>query len=324
MTLVLTGATGFIGGRLVRKLRGEGIALRCLVRASSRTKELEDAGAELAVVDLAAGQGVERALEGAEAVIHLAGAVRSWNAEGFRMANVEATRQLAEAANRVGVGRFVLVSSLAAAGPSPRGVALTEDLEPDPIGLYGQSKLAAERVLAEVAAPELDWSIVRPSIVYGPRDRDVFALFRSCARGLGVYVAPPRVQVSMVHVDDVLQLVMAAVERAPRGAVYFCSDGEAYTWRRIVEAIAAALERKVLPLRVPPTLVWPLALAAETTRLWKQRPPLLSRQKVLEARQVSWVCSPAKASAELGYEAQWPLREGIAQAAEWYRKEGWL
>ena len=267
MTLVLTGATGFIGGRLVLKLRGEGLVPRCLVRASSRTKELEAAGAELAVVNLETGEGLESALEGAEAVIHLAGAVRAWNAATFRVANVEATRHLVEAANRIGVRRFVLVSSQAAAGPSARGAALTEDLEPNPVGLYGMSKLAAERVLAEVASPELDWSIVRPSIVYGPRDRDVFELFRSCKRGLGVYVAPPRVEVSMVHVDDVLQLVMAAAERAPRGAVYFCSDGEAYTWRQIVEAIAVALRRKVLPLRVPPALLWPLALAVETTRL---------------------------------------------------------
>jgi nucleoside-diphosphate-sugar epimerase len=324
VTLAVTGGTGFIGRRLVARLCREGRPPRCLVRASSETAELEAIGAEIAVVDLETGAGVEGALEGTEGVIHLAGAVRAWTAEEYARANVDSTRHLVEAATKTGVSRFVLVSSLAAAGPSARDEALVETAEARPVGLYGTSKRAAEVLLAELAPPELCWSIVRPCIVYGPGDRDVFALIASCARGLGVWSAPSGQRVSMVHVDDVVELVTLCLDRASRGATYFCSDSEAHLWREVVETIAAALDRRVMPLRAPPLLLLPIAALAELTRLWRPRPPLLSMQKLREASQAGWVCSPEVARSEMGFEARLALEEGIIETVSWYREKGWF
>ena len=302
MTIALTGGTGFIGKLLVERLCGEGRPPRCLVRASSETSALEKLGAEIVVVDLSTGEGLEDALTGARGLIHVAGAVRAWTAEEYELANVTSTRRLVEACARVGVERFVLTSSLAAAGPSEPGGALTESREARPVGLYGESKRAAEVALAECAPAELFWSVVRPCIVYGPGDRDVFALIQSCARGLGIWSAPRGQRVSMVHGEDVVELLLLALEGAPRGATYFCDDGEAYSWRAIVAAASTALSRRVLPLRIPPILLWPVGLLAELTRLWARRPPLVSLQKLREASQPSWVCSSERARSELGFQ----------------------
>jgi nucleoside-diphosphate-sugar epimerase len=324
--LVVTGGTGFIGARLVARLVGEGRAVRCLVRRSSRTDELRELGAELRVVELETGEGLDEALEGAAAVLHLAGAVRAWGPAGYARANVDATRTLAERARRAGVRRLVAVSSLAAAGPSPADRGRAEDEPPAPICDYGRSKLAGERALAEAAGGALETVVVRPGAVYGPGDRDFLALFRLVAgrTRLVPYAAPPGARLSMVHVDDVVELVLRALERAPAGAVYHGADGASYTWPEIIGAIGRALGRRARPLRLAPAVLAPAAAAAELLRPFRPRPPVLCLDKLRQARQVGWLGAVDRARAELGFEPRYALEEGMAQTACWYREQGWL
>lgn len=324
MSVLVTGATGFIGSRLVAKLRAEGREVACLVRRTSAVQEIERLGARPVLADLVSGHDLERALEGVEDVIHLAGVIRAWSAETYFSVNVDGTRRLVESACGAGVRRFVLVSSLAAAGPSPRGMQLTELALPHPVGAYGESKLAAERVLAAAALDRMCWSVVRPCAVYGPGDRDIFQLLRLARLPIVPYCAPRGAHLSLVYVDDLVELLLLCLERSPSGGVYFSSDGEAYSWGQVIRAMAEALGRRGLPLRLPPALLFPFAAAVEALRLFRSRPPLFCLGKLREAAQVGWVCSPARARRELTFEPKMGLREGMAAAVRWYRDAGWL
>ncbi len=172
---LVTGATGFIGSHLVEVLVSRGWRVRCLVR---RPAELPE-GAEAVHGDLA-GAGLERAAAGVEVVFHLAGVTKARRAREYYEGNARGTAALVEAC--AGVPRFVHVSSLAAVGPSADSVPLTEDAEPAPFTHYGKSKLEAERIVRASALGERA-VIVRPPVVYGPRDTDVLHFFRAAARG---------------------------------------------------------------------------------------------------------------------------------------------
>lgn len=324
MKLALTGGSGFIGARFAARWLAAGHELRALVRASSRTDALSRLGAEVAVVDLETGTGLDEALDGVELVLHLAGVVRAWDRATYERVNSGATRHLARAARRQGVARFVFVSSLAAAGPSSGGRPLREEDEPRPIAPYGESKLSAERALAEVAGDELAWSIVRPTIVYGPGDRDVYELFKLCRRRIVPYASPPEARISLIHVDDLIDLLEACLERGPAQSLYFASDGGAYSWPELIDAIGVALGREVQALRVPPRLLAPMAAAAGLLRPFRARPPVFCLEKMREALHPSWLCSPAKAGRELGFAPRVEVRAGLRDTASWYLAEGWL
>lgn len=323
MSLLVTGGTGFIGSRLVERLRAEGRDVRCLARASSSTEVLERLGARIVVADLVRGEGLAKALRGVKLVIHLAGVVRSWSSREYFRVNVDGTRNLAEEAVRAGVERFVLVSSLAAAGPCQKGTVLSEAASPRPVGPYGESKLAAERALA-ACAPQLVWSVVRPSVVYGPGDRDVLQLFRLARRRIVPYAAPRGARLSLVHVDDLVELIVRCLEKAPRRSVYFGSDGQPYEWREVILSIGRGMGREVRPVRVPPMLLWPAALLVEALRLFTRRPPVFCLQKLREAIQPSWACSPGRARRDLGFEPRMALDDGVTMTARWYTEAGWL
>jgi len=324
MTVLVTGGTGFIGHRLVERLRSQGQTVRCLARSPGRARDLAEMGAEVVPGDVSTESGLLEAARGVERVIHLAGLIRAWGRRRFFETNVEGTRRLAGAARKSGVKKFLLVSSLAASGPGKPGRPVTEDDPPRPVNSYGRSKLAGERALEE-SAGQMEWSVVRPCVVYGPWERDVFVLFRMTARlGRVPYIAPSGARLSLIHVDDLLDLMLLCLERAPAGGIYQASDGEAHPWSEIIETIARVMGRSSRPLRIPPALLLPPALLSILLRPFTARPPLLCMDKLREGLERSWVSSPDRARRELGWEPRISLEEGIRGTWEWYRERGWL
>lgn len=323
MKVLLTGGTGFIGHSLAENLLDHGHSVRCVVRDPGRATALRERGAEIVSGNLSDRASLDAAVAGVDTVLHLAGVVRAWTRDEYFRTNVEGTRRLCAAAKSASVQRFLLVSSLAAVGPAPEGGAVDEETPPRPINAYGESKLEAERVLAAEAGA-LQWSVVRPCVVYGPRDRDVLALFRLVKRGWAVYAAPRGAQLSMIHVDDLVDLTIRCVERSATGGVFMASDGLPYTWSEVIGAMEEALDRKARRLRVPPGLLLPAAVLARLLRPLLRRPPLFSLDKVREALRPSWVASPEKARRELEWRPCRFLPEGVRSTAEWYRQAGWL
>jgi nucleoside-diphosphate-sugar epimerase len=323
VTDLVTGGSGFVGRRLVERLVREGRRVRCLVRSAAKAIEIGRLGVETVAGDVATGEGLEEAARGAAAVYHVAGAVRAWTRDAYFRVNALGTERVVAAARAAGARRLLLVSSLAAVGPAGAGEEVTEATPPRPITAYGESKLAGEEAL-RAGAGDVSWVIIRPPVVYGPGDRDVLPLFRLARRGLVPYAAPRGARIGLIHADDLAALVIAAMDRAAPGSVYMASDGRARSWPEIITAVAAAVGRPARAVRIAPWLLWPAACAAEALRPFTARPPILSLDKLREARQRSWAVSAARARADLGWSAAIPLEEGARLTAEWYRKEGWL
>ena len=182
----LTGGTGFVGGHLAEALAAHGADVSALVRSPARCERLRALGSRLVEGDLDDEAALARLVKSRDVVFHVAGLVAARSAADFLRANRDGARRVAEAAAREGVGRLVLVSSLAVTGPSPAGGALDESSGPGPLTAYGRSKQAGEEAVRDTGVPV---TIVRPPAVYGPRDRAFLNVFRT-ARRRGR--APPR------------------------------------------------------------------------------------------------------------------------------------
>jgi dihydroflavonol-4-reductase len=325
---LVTGATGFIGTTLVERLVARGEAVKALVRDPGKAGELGAIGAQLVTGDVGRPETLESAVPDVDVVVHLAGLVKALTREELFRVNAEGTRALAAAAARSGRPKFVLVSSLAAAGPSLPGRPRVETDRPAPVSVYGQSKLAAEDALRSFAA-SLDASIVRPPIVYGPRDKEFLpSLFRLAKMGLIAKSGLKEKHYSLIHVDDLVDLVIdvalrgARIDEAGSSGVYFSSDGVDYTWEALARGAMAALGRRGTVVAVPEIVTWLAAGASSAAARVTGRPAILSLDKMMEIREAAWTCSPEKARRELGWKPRVSFVEGMRNSVQWFRERG--
>lgn len=313
--LLLTGATGFIGGHLLERFHEP---VRCLVRR--KTASLP-AHAELAYGDLATGEGLDDALRGVSTVVHLAGAVKALRSAGYYAGNARATENLARRAAGRDL-RFVHVSSLAAAGPAPSDAPLTEDAPPHPVSHYGKSKLEAEQIVRALLPESV---IVRPPVVYGPRDTSVLRILKSVADGLCLEIAGGDRWFSAVYVDDLVDgILQASSVPQAAGRTYYLSHPKPATWRDLTAIAARVMDRRPRTLRVPLAAAEAVGWGADIWARLTGTPGILSRDKIAEARCTRWTCDPSRAARELGFEARTPLDAGIARTLAWYKEAGWL
>jgi nucleoside-diphosphate-sugar epimerase len=314
---VVTGGTGFIGAHLIEKLVASGVTVRALVRR----KTVLPAGVEPFSCDLADAACVSEALRGAGTVIHLAGVTKALRTQDYYTGNVRATENLARALARRDV-RFVHVSSLAAMGPSGDGEPVREDAEPHPLTHYGKSKLEAERVVRELAPGAV---IIRPPVVYGPRDRDVFQLLKSISRGVVLEIAGGERWFSAIYVKDLCEGLLAAA-RNPQaaGRAYFLAHARAISWNDFAAAAAKILRRTPRVVRVPASLAYLVGAGAEMWARVTGKPGIVSREKIREALCPAWTCDTRRASEELEFTAPTAIAEGLAETLAWYREAGWL
>ena len=316
--ILVTGGTGFIGSHLLDKLSALRQPARCLLRRQPRPRRLP-AGIQAAYGDLASGEGVEDAVRGADTVIHLAGVTKALAARDYYTGNVLATQTLLRALAGRPV-RLVHVSSLAAIGPSRDGTPVDEDATPHPLSHYGKSKLEAERTVRALAP---DAVIVRPAVVYGPRDTDVFQLLRSISKGWVFEIAGGERWFSAIYAADLVEGLLAATRGAP-GRTCFLAHPQPVSWSELSAAAARIMVRRPRVVLVPPLLAYAVGLGAELWSHLTRQPGIISRDKVAEARCRWWTCDTRRAAAELGFEARTPLATGLAQTLAWYKEAAWL
>jgi nucleoside-diphosphate-sugar epimerase len=320
--ILVTGGTGFIGGHLVERLVAQGRPVRCLVRRSSAVGDLPLSAVDLAYGDLAGGQGLLEALRGVDTVIHLAGVTKARTASDYYAGNAAATANLLRVSG--GVRRFVHVSSLAAAGPSMHDTPLTEDAPPDPVSHYGRSKLAGEEAVRKSPVWERT-VIVRPPVVYGPCDRDVYQVIRAVARGWMVRIGSAERRFSLIYVGDVVEGLIAAADRADAGGkIFYLAHPSPVSWEKFGATAARLMGRSARTVTIPEPAAYALGVLAEWWARLSGKPGILSRDKVTEACCAGWVCDPRRAWRELGFRASTALDEGLGRTLDWYKEAGWL
>lgn len=323
-TVLITGASGFIGSRLRDALLDRGVDVLAIRRAGSP----EAKRGRSVVADYADYDGLRRLMEREKPtyVFHVAGATKGVTYEDFRRANVMPTKNLLDALREAHpeVRRFVHVSSLTSYGPSTKERPLVETDPRKPIEFYGQSKLESEQVV-EATGDTLPWTIVRPSGVYGPGDVDYFELFKSIERGMNVFFGNRDRLFSAVYVDDLVRVTVdAALSEKTRGRGYFVCDGEPKTWGAFQEEIVRASGRKVRTLNLPETLVHLAAIGGEIATRIDKKPRLFNRQKARMGAQEAWTCRHDALRADTGYQPEVMAREGIERTLAWYREKKWV
>ena len=318
MRVAITGATGFVGGHLLERLSGADVS--CLARVPSAT--LARSGCRVvpgAIDDPAA---LDALVSGADVVFHVAGAIAAPSEAHFMAVNRDGTAAVAQACRRAGVGRLVYVSSLAATGPAEAGRPVDETAPPRPLTPYGRSKLAGEQSVRESGAI---FTIVRPPIVYGPRDRQTLRLFRVARRGLVPLLGDGSQELSLVHATDLADALVAAAA-SPRtvGGVYHAAHPEVWTQRALLEEIGRAVGARPWLVPLPVAVVRAaLGLSGAFTRL-TGRPTLLDPAKAPELLAPAWTCATSALTRDAGWQARIPLARGAREAAAWYAQAGWL
>ncbi|MGC6401055.1 NAD-dependent epimerase/dehydratase family protein [Sphingomonas sp. FW199] len=301
MIVAITGGTGFVGTRLIELATDRGHA----VRALTRRDRAERPGVTWVPGALDRADSLAALVQGANAVIHVAGVVNAADRAGFVAGNVDGTRAMLEAAQSAGVRRFVHVSSLSAREPN--------------LSIYGWSKAEGDKL---VMASGLDWTIVRPPAIYGPGDHEMLEMFRLAKRGL--VPLPPPGRFSTIHVDDLARLLLAlALEPVGVRAVYEADDETPRGWSHadFARALGRATGGRAIPLSMPRPV---MALAAQIARMVQGDRAKLTPDRVGYMCHPDWtVAETARPPASL-WRPRIATEPGLAETAAWYRDAGLL
>src|SRR6056297_502762 len=323
MKAFVTGGTGFIGSHLADRLieSPDYNEIRCLVRSTE--KWLDGKPYTRIHGDLSSITALRKAVTGVNTIFHLAGVVSAPSEDEFIRANVDATENLLHVANQAGVRNIVILSSLAAAGPS-NGSPKTETDPMNPVSMYGRSKKMMEQMIKDTAGKKMSVKILRPPAVYGPREDQIFTLFKMMKYGITPIVGDGYTpKLSIVYVADVVNGIMKAAEQNDKGIETYFISGKITCWQEIKKIADTIFGKKSLSLKIPPKAVKKVAGFIETTATLFGSYPVVNREKAREMI-LEWTCSYEKAEKNLGYRPEYTLEEGLSRTLHWYKKHKWL
>ena len=328
MKYLITGATGFIGPHLVKKLESEGHSCRCLVRNSSNAQVLKELGVELVEGDITRAETLTGIADGMDRVLHMAtlGHMSNFTVTEsmFEAINVQGTLHIMKEALRARVQSIVHCSTVAAMGICT-DVPATEESSCNPHHPYGRSKLKAEqKVLGLIAEKALPAVIIRFSMVYGPGDaRDILKLTRLTKIGLFPKIGSRPKLTPLVHVDDAVKGLLLATEKGRIGEVYLLTNPESLPFDDIRKILQQALVIKRFPMYVPEWAALTVASLSEKIFPVIGKVPPVSRKNI-ESTLADRVFSIEKAKKELGFHPQVNPEIGLRETVKWYKEQGWV
>lgn len=337
--VLITGASGFIGYHLVKGALEKGFEVHAAVRRSSATSDLKQLGIEaeanktgkllFVYPDFTSTETLLPLMtNGAyDFVIHGAGLTRAKTTEEYNEVNANYTIRLANAALQSGfpLKRFVFMSSLAAVGSqqydAPKPIDENQNFRP--LTSYGKSKMLAEQYLADLK--ELPLTTIRPTAVYGPREKDILILFETLNKGLDLYIGHEPQWLSFVFVEDLVAATLAAfLENSKLHTAYNISDGKKYDRYKLADLFKKFSRKSPLRLHLPLGIIKITASVLEACSVFSKNAPVLNPEKISELTAENWYCSIDQARKNLGYNPRYGLEDGLNVTLNWYKENKWL
>lgn len=330
MNILITGATGFIGGFIVDEALNRGMQVWVAVRPTSSRKYLTDPRIQFLELNLGNKEQMKERMGNLkfDYVVHAAGATKCLHAEDFFRSNTDGTKNLVQALIelQMPLKRFVFVSSLSVYGPVAekqpyREICLND--KPQPNTAYGRSKLAAEQYIESLSS--LPYVILQPTGVYGPRERDYFMMAKSIKSHTDFSVGYKPQDLTFVYVLDVVQAIFLALDCKKTGGKYMLSDGEVYSSRTFSDLIHRELGKPwLLRIKAPIWLLRIITFCGEYIGRMTGKISALNNDKYNIMKQRNWRCDINPAKNDLGYKPKYQLDEGVRQTIKWYKENGWL
>lgn len=326
--VLITGASGFVGHHLVEAAVQAGLEVYAAVRPSSDVAHLRPFGIHYTSLSFGDTRALVKELEEKQYqyIIHAAGITKAKTEQEYNSVNAGYTQKLAQAAAEASIPlkKFVFISSLAALGPVvyTQTAPIHEQSRAQPVTAYGKSKLLAEQYLSEIK--ELPLVVLRPTAVYGPREKDIFIVLKTLNLGLEPYISNKPQWLSFVYVKDLAKAVMQALDAGIHHASYNVSDGNSYDRYALATITKRILGKKSVRIHVPMGVVNVMARLLEAAYASSSKMPALNREKLNELAAENWNCSIERIREDLGFVPDYDLEKGLAHTLKWYKENNWL
>ena len=325
-TVLITGANGFIGSHLVDSLLSLDCNVHCLIRKSSNLRWLSSPKIQFHFVDLADPDFKIPDLPSIDYLFHCAGLTKARSRKEYFDINSTVCSSLYEQCMNYkdSIKGIVHLSSLAAAGPGKDGQLVDEATALNPITFYGQSKRAGEEVALKYSA-SLPIKVIRPPVVYGPREENLYTFFKLVKKGWGLQIGRSSKKLSLIYVADLVQAMVAVCDpRSSQKKIYFVTDGETYSWHEVAKAAADKMNVSMKALKIPESILVPIAIFFEALAMFSAKPALFDRQRMIDIRQSCWAASPENFFSDFDFTPQFNLTAGLAHTLDWYVQQKWL
>ena len=324
--VLITGASGFLGYHLIVEALKNDLEVYAAVRKSSDIAHLKSLDIKYTYPDFSSVIALKKDIQENKYnyIIHAAGVTKARSVKEYKLVNADYTYNLASAAASSGtpIKGFVLIGSLAAVGPL-EGITgiITEETKPNPLTSYGKSKLLAEEKLKTVAS--LNYTILRPTAIYGPRDRDIFIFFKQLKTGIEPYIGKAQQKLSFIYVKDLAAITIKSLYKCDQ-STYNLSDGNFYDKYELGFISKKVLNLKTVIFHLPVIFVKFIAAISKNVGSLSGKASALNPEKVKELMALNWFCSIDKAKHDLGYYPRYDLEAGLEETLKWYKDNKWL
>ncbi len=325
--VLITGASGFVGFHLLNEALAANLEVYAAVRPNSNIKHLEKLPIHFVHLNFSIIEELKKHLNENQYdyIIHAAGITKAKTELAYNEVNADYTKNLALAAISLQkpLKKFVFVSSLAALGPLKNISGEIQDHSAaHPVTSYGKSKLLAEKYLREIKG--LPLVVIRPTAVYGPREKDILILFKSINKGLEPYIGKSDQQLSFIYVEDLAKIIVKSLTTAVLNKSYNVSDGQVYSRYALGNLTKVLLNKKTFKFHLPVAAVSGVATLMDFLYINSMHTPTLNKEKMAELTAINWACNIQNIKEDLGYSPSYNLEQGLKATLNWYKDHHWL